>query len=169
MQIKSILIDLLIALTIVNIVGSIVPLTLGGNSMLLNYQAGFLCTFLVVSATFVSYLKNYQLNKDEAEFYDDDRDELDKIDDKHELFEEDENQKEMPQEEKKQKKFSWKKLLLGSQLFFSIYRVIAYGVLGVTVLGLMSRQIFDVFGFLLGVTLFSLATIGFMIMRQRRK
>lgn len=140
-----------------------------GGLWLLNTQVAFICSMLILFASFLSYRGLVQKRLENEEFsYE--RDELDAIDDKHELFEEEPQVKELSAAEikkvlKEEKannsglKNSFLNLFKTLSGALSVYRLLAYGILCIAILVLINKSVFEPFAFLLGLSVLPLGTV----------
>lgn len=160
-----------------NVLLIIVSLILGGL-WLINTQVAFICSMLIIFASFYSY-KGLINKKIEDGDRGDDRDLLDKIDDKFELHEEDElaNEfqddsiskeefKEIYKEERSKTggvKRSFSNLGKSWSGALGVFRLLAYGFLFVAILVLIRKEFFEPIAFLVGLSVVPLATmiVGF--------
>lgn len=159
-----------IALIYLSVDGALIALSMYmGGAWLLNTQVAFICSMLVVFASFYSYkgmiakkLENMEISQE--------RDLLDKIDDKHELFEEEEAQDLMSEEEFKEFYKEERAKLSGTKKSFSnlfkswsgalgIFRLLAYVVLFISVLVLIKNEFFEPIAFIFGISALPLATV----------
>lgn len=140
---------------------------------LLNTQIALIASLFITSGSFFGYkklvlkrLKNYENSED--------RDAIDKIEDPYELYSEVKNEKEIDakelfEEEKKRIK-GFKRSILNfvstSSAFLSIYRVLGYIVLIVSVLVLMDKKIFDPIYFFIGLSIVPISALIFMISKR---
>lgn len=127
---------------------------------LINFEIAYFLSMVVVAATFLAYTKKVKNENSDYAINEDEDDELDKIDDKHELFKK-------IKESTQQKTFNPKRVVLGSKLFFSIYRILAYLFLIVAIVALIKRGYFEVISFLAGTTMFILSTIIFYALEKK--
>ena len=134
-----------------------------GDKWLINTQVAFICSMIIVFASFLSYKSMIERRLENGEIPDE-IDELDKIDDKFGLFREDENieAKELSKEEfvklyKEERKKSSNIKQTFSNLFksgrgvFNPFRLMAYALLCVSMLFLIRNNLFSVIPFLVGI------------------
>ncbi|MBL0709245.1 MAG: hypothetical protein JJW00_09365 [Sulfurimonas sp.] len=134
-----------------------------GGKWLINTQVAFICSMIIVFASFLSYRGMIEKRLENGEIPEQ-RDELDKIDDKYELFSEDENieEKELSKEEfvalyKKERKKnsgikqSFANLLQSGGGVFNPFRLLAYAFLCVAMLFLIRNELFSAIPFLVGI------------------
>lgn len=146
-----------------------------GGLWLINTQVAFICSMLVVFASFLSYKGMIEKRLENGEIPDE-RDELDKIDDKFGLFEEDEENLELSKEEfvkyyKEQRKKSSNIKQSFSNLFksgrgvFNPFRLIAYVFLCIAMLLLIKNNLFSAIPFLVGIGALPISSIvfGFLV------
>lgn len=137
-----------------------------GDLWLINTQVAFICSMLIIFASFFSYkrmIEDRLENTDSIEILQD-RDELDKIDDKYELFteEEDLKEQELTQEEfvklyKKEKKrasgfkHSFSNMFKNRKGLLNPFRILSYAFLCIAVLVLIKNNLFSAVPFFVGV------------------
>jgi len=146
--------------------------SIGGQITMLNTVAGFVSAMLVVAASAFGY---YRLVDGAGEVAANHNlpDITEQIDDKYGLWDEDsevpDDPKELLKEEKtrlKHSKRGLKSIVKTSKPAISIYRLIAYVILIVTVYKLISADIFDAVAFLLGSTVAPLLVAGYLYASQ---
>ncbi len=148
-----------------------------GDLWLINTQVAFICSMIIVFASFLSYKGMIEKRLEDGEIPEQ-RDELDKIDDKHELFSEEENieEKELSKEEfvalyKKERKKSsdikqsFSNLFRSGRGVFNPFRLIAYAFLCFAMLFLIHNGLFLPIAFLVGIGAVPLSSMvfGFLI------
>lgn len=148
-----------------------------GGLWLINTQVAFICSMIVVFASFLSYKGMIEKRLENGEIPEE-KDELDKIDDKYGLFDEDENieKKELSKEEfvklykderKKSSgiKQSFSNLFKSGRGVFNPFRLIAYVLLCVAMLFLIRNEIFSAMPFLVGISAVPISSIvlGFFV------
>ena len=132
-----------------------------GDLWLINTQVAFICSMLIIFASFLSYKGMIEKRLENGEIPDE-VDELDKIDDKFRLFEEDEEDKELSKEEfvkyyKEQRKKSsgfkqsFSNLFKSGRGVFNPFRLIAYAFLCIAMLFLIKNNLFSAIPFLVGI------------------
>jgi len=134
-----------------------------GGLWLINTQAAFICSMIIIFASFFSYKGMIEKRLESGEIPDE-RDELDKIDDKFRLFDEDEDMKEQElskeefvklyKEERKKSagiKQSFLNLFKSGRGIFNPFRLIAYAILCLVVLFLIKNEVFSAIPFLVGI------------------
>ena len=151
-----------------------------GGLWLINTQVAFICSMIVVFASFLSY-KGMIEKRLETGAIPDEVDELDKIDDKFGLFEEkkDLEKEELSKEEfvklyKEEKKKSSGLKRSISNLFksgrgvFNPFRLVAYAFLCIAMLFLIRQNLFSIFPFLVGIAAVPISSIvlGVMLSKQ---
>jgi hypothetical protein len=141
-----------------------------GGTWLLNTQVAFICSILIVFASFISYKGMVEKKLDAGDF-EEPRDLIDEIGDPHELFEEEKekektlNKEEFQeiyrQEREKQKKSkkTFKNLFQSWSGALGIYRLLAYVLLFLAILILIRKGYFNPIAFIVGVSALPLATI----------
>lgn len=157
---QKIVIKFLITTLITAIVCGIVTYSSFGLKSLINFEIAYFLSMIVVIATFLAYSKKVKNEKSDYVIDENEDDELDKIDDKHELFKK-------IKESNSQNTFNLKRMLLGSKLFFSIYRILAYLFLIVAILVLIKKGYFEVISFLIGTTMFIVSTLIFYTLEKK--
>ncbi len=147
-----------------------------GDLWLINTQVAFICSMIIIFASFYSYKGMIEKSLENGAIPDE-RDELDKIDDKFRLFEEeDEEEKELSKEEfvkyyKEQRKRSSGikqsilNLFQSGRGFFNPFRLIAYVLLCVSILFLIRNSMFLAIPFLIGIGAVPLSSLvlGFFL------
>lgn len=148
-----------------------------GGKWLINTQVAFICSMLIIFASFLSYKGLIEKRLESGEIPET-KDELDKIDDKYGLFNEDENIEEMElskeefvklykQERKKSSgiKQTFSNLFKSGRGVFNPFRLIAYALLCISMLFLMRQDLFSAIPFLVGVSAVPVSSIvlGFFI------
>lgn len=134
-----------------------------GDKWLINTQVSFICSMIIIFASFLSYKGMIERRLENGEIPDE-VDELDKIDDKFGLFREDENieAKELSKEEfvklyKEERKKSsgikqtFSNLFKSGKGVFNPFRLIAYALLCIAMLFLIRNELFSVIPFLVGI------------------
>ena len=134
-----------------------------GGKWLINTQVAFICSMIIIFASFLSYKGMIEKRLENGEIPET-RDELDKIDDKYGLFDEDENieEKELSKEEfvklyKEERKKSsgikqtFSNLFKSGRGVFNPFRLIAYTLLCVAMLFLIRQELFSAIPFLVGI------------------
>ncbi len=134
-----------------------------GGEWLINTQVAFICSMIIIFASFLSYKGMIDRSIENGEIPDE-VDELDKIDDKFGLFREDENMeaKELSKEEfvklyKQERKRgvgikqTFSNLFKSGRGVFNPFRLIAYAFLCVAMLFLIRNELFSAIPFLVGV------------------
>lgn len=134
-----------------------------GGLWLINTQVAFICSMIIVFASFLSYKGMIEKRLENGEIPDE-VDELDKIDDKFGLFDETKNleKEELSKEEFVQYYKEEKKKTTGlkrsiSNLFksgrgvFNPFRLVAYTFLCISMLFLIRQNLFSIFPFLVGI------------------
>ena len=134
-----------------------------GGEWLINTQVAFICSMIIIFASFLSYKGMIDRSIENGEIPDE-VDELDKIDDKFGLFREDENMeaKELSKEEfvklyKEERKRgvgikqTFSNLFKSGRGVFNPFRLIAYAFLCVAMLFLIRNELFSAIPFLVGV------------------
>ena len=134
-----------------------------GGKWLINTQVAFICSMIVVFASFLSYKGMIEKSLEDGAIPEE-IDELDKIDDKFGLFREDEDieAKELSKEEfvklyKEERKKSsgikqtFSNLFKSGKGVFNPFRLIAYAFLCVTMLFLIRNELFSAIPFLVGI------------------
>lgn len=154
----------------------ILSLVMGGL-WLINTQVAFICSMIVIFASFASY-KGMIEKKLENGDIGEDRDLLDKIDDKYELFDEDEKEldsqiskdefvKIYKAERKKSSgvKQSFLNLFKSGRGIFNPFRLGAYVLLCLSMLFLIKQELFSALPFLVGIGAVPISSIvlGFFI------
>lgn len=141
-----------------------------GGTWLLNTQIAFICSVLIVFASFISY-KNLVQKRLEDGDVGEERDLLDKIGDEHELFEDEqegqeclnhEDFKEIYKEERvkaKGVKQSFKNLLQSWSGALGLYRLAAYFILFLAIMVLIRKGFFHPIAFIVGISALPLATL----------
>lgn len=142
-----------------------------GGLWLINTQVAFICSMIVVLASFLSY-RGMIFKRLESGEIGDDRELLDTIDDKYGLYESDKEIKEaeLSKEEfaklyKEQRKKSgglkqtFTNLFRSGRGLFSPIRLIAYALLCVAMLFLIRNEFFSAIPFLIGVGVVPLASV----------
>jgi len=136
-----------------------------GGLWLINTQVAFICSMIIVFASFLSY-KGMIEKRLETGQIPDEVDELDKIDDKFGLFDERKNleQEELSKEEfvklykeEKKKTTGFKRSLLNlfksGRGVFNPFRLLAYIFLCISMLFLIKHNLFSIFPFLVGISM----------------
>ena len=145
---------------------------IGGQITILNAVAGYISAMLVVAASAFGY---YRLVDGAGEVATNHNlpDITEQIDDKYGLWDEDsevsDDPKELLQAEKlrlKRSKRGLKSIIKTSKPAISIYRLIAYTVLIVTVYKLISKDCFDAVAFLAGSTAAPLLVAGYLYFKR---
>lgn len=151
----------------------LVSLVFGGY-WLINTQIAFICSMLIVFASFYSYKGMIEKRLEEGDSGDD-RDLLDTIDDKHELFEQEQASDLTAQEFKEIYKTERKKIgglkKSFSNLFKSwsgalgILRLFAYFILFIAIMVMIRKEVFEAIPFLIGLGIIPLCSmlLGFFI------
>ncbi|WP_051505435.1 hypothetical protein [Sulfurospirillum arcachonense] len=134
-----------------------------GGLWLINTQVAFICSMLIIFASFISYKGMVEKRLENGEITQE-RDLLDKIDDKYELFDEDEqaNESQMSKEEfvkfyKQERKKNGGLKQTFSNLFksgrgvFNPFRLGSYVVLCIAMMFLIRQELFSALPFLVGV------------------
>lgn len=134
-----------------------------GGLWLINTQVAFICSMIIIFASFLSYKGMIEKRLENGEIPEE-KDELDKIDDKYGLFDEDESIKEKElskeefvklykQERKKSSgiKQSFSNLFKSGRGVFNPFRLIAYVLLCVSMLFLIRNELFSAIPFLIGI------------------
>jgi len=134
-----------------------------GGLWLINTQVAFICSMIVIFASFLSYKGMIERKLENGEIPEE-RDELDKIDDKYCLFDAEENieQKELSKEEfvklyKEEKKKnagfkqSFSNLFKSGKGIFNPFRLGAYIFLCLAMLFLIRQELFSALPFLVGI------------------
>ncbi|HIP30395.1 MAG TPA: hypothetical protein EYG93_01205 [Sulfurospirillum arcachonense] len=134
-----------------------------GDKWLINTQVSFICSMIIIFASFLSYKGMIERRLENGEIPDE-VDELDKIDDKFGLFREDENieAKELSKEEfvklyKEERKKSsgikqtFSNLFKSGKGVFNPFRLIAYALLCIAMLFLIRNELFSAIPFLVGI------------------
>lgn len=130
-----------------------------GNLWIINTQVAFICSMLIVFASFFSY-KSMVDKRLHAGDIGDDRDLLDSIDDKYELYDDDANEisneefKKVYKEERAKTtgiKKSFINLLQSWSGALSLFRIISYGILFISILLLIKKELFEPIAFLVGI------------------
>ncbi|WOE69235.1 hypothetical protein [Hydrogenimonas thermophila] len=144
----------------------------GGQIALINATAGYISAMLVVAASAFGYYRLVD-GADEVTTNHNLPDITEQIDDKYGLWDEEnevpDDPKELLKEEKlrlKRSKRGLKAIIKTSKPAISIYRLIAYVILIVTVYKLISADIFDAVVFLLGSTVAPLLVAGYLYFRR---
>lgn len=145
---------------------------IGGQITMLNAVAGYISAILVVAASAFGY---YRLVDGAGEVTTNHNlpDITEQIDDKYGLWDEDsevpDDPKELLKEERlrlKRSKRGLKSIIKTSKPAISIYRLVAYIVLIITVYKLISRDCFEAVAFLLGSTASPLLVAGYLYFRR---
>ena len=151
-----------------------------GDLWLINTQVAFICSMIIVFASFLSY-KGMIEKRIKTGQIPDEVDELDKIDDKFGLFEEtkDLEKEELSKEEfvklyKEEKKKSGGLKRSISNLFqsgrgaFNPFRLVAYAFLCISMLFLIRQNFFSIFPFFVGIGAVPISSIvlGFVLSKQ---
>ncbi len=134
-----------------------------GGKWLINTQVAFICSMIIIFASFLSYKGMIEKRLEEGAIPEE-VDELDKIDDKFGLFGEDEDieAKELSKEEfvklyKEERKKSsgikqtFSNLFKSGKGVFNPFRLIAYALLCVAMLFLIRNELFSAIPFLVGI------------------
>jgi len=141
-----------------------------GGLWLINTQVAFICSMLIVFASFYSY-KGMIEKRLESGDLGDDRDLLDKIDDEFELYDEEtkiaqdlsaEEFKELYKEERAKlggTKRSFFNLVKSWSGALSIFRLLSYGFLFVAMLFLIRKEVFEPIAFLVGIGFVPIASL----------
>lgn len=148
----------------------VIGIVLACFSFMLFDQNGFISSlFSYVSSTlimFASFFSFYQKSKNtDAELYIEDEDEDEEFENDSESAQTIEIPKEEP--EYKKKRFSVKNLVLGGSLFFSLYRLFAYGFFIIGFFVLLRHGYFAITGFISGVIVSTLAVVAVFFLTQR--
>jgi len=145
---------------------------MGGQIALINATAGYISAMLVVAASAFGYYRLVD-GADEVTTNHNLPDITEQIDDKYGLWDEEnevlDDPKELLKEEKlrlKRSKRGLKAIIKTSKPAISIYRLVAYVILIVTVYKLISADIFDAVVFLLGSTAAPLLVAGYLYFRR---
>ncbi len=146
-----------------------------GEKWLINTQVAFICSMIVVFASFLSYKGMIERQLENGDIPEQ-RDELDNIDDKYELFDKDETVKELTKEEfvalykqEREKssnlKQSFSNLFKSTNGVFNPFRLIAYAFLSISMLFLIRNGLFSPLPFLIGIGAVPLSSmvLGFLI------
>jgi len=148
-----------------------------GGLWLINTQVAFICSMLIIFASFLSYKGMIERKLENGEIPEE-RDELDKIDDKYCLFDEKENieQKELGKEEfvklyKEEKrknagfKQSFSNLFKSGRGIFNPFRLGAYIFLCLAILFLIKQELFAALPFLVGIGAVPISSLflGFIV------
>lgn len=142
-----------------------------GAAFSLNATLAYVTILFVMGSSFYSsYVK---LSSQTAHAHIDEREELDKIGDRYGVFEEDLEDEidEAEREETKKnspKMFTWSNIMLGSKLFFSLYRLMAYGIMVIVVLYLVRHEMFEPYGFIAGVLAAFIVVVALLGISLRR-
>ncbi len=176
--IKSMKVKMITKLSFVYVSTSLFLIVLSlfmGGLWLINTQVAFICSMLVIIASFFSYKGMIEKRLENGEIPDE-IDELDKIDDKFRLFEEDKKDEELSKEEfvkyyKEERKKnsnlkqSFLNLFKSGSGIFNPFRLIAYVFLCVAMLFLIKNSLFSAIPFLVGIGAVPIASIifGFLI------
>jgi hypothetical protein len=142
-----------------------------GGLWLINTQVAFICSMLVILASFFSYKGMIEKRLENGEIPDE-IDELDKIDDKFRLFEEDNNDDELSKEEfvkyyKEERKKnsnlkqSFLNLFKSGSGIFNPFRLVAYVFLCISMLFLIKNSLFSAIPFLVGIGAVPISSIIF--------
>lgn len=147
---------------------------------MINTQVAFICSMLVIFASFFSYKGMIEKRLENGEIPDE-IDELDKIDDKFRLFEEDKNEEDKNNEELSKEEFvkyykeerkknsnlkrSFLNLFKSGSGIFNPFRLIAYALLCVVILFLIKNSLFSAIPFLIGIGAIPISSLifGFLI------
>lgn len=140
-----------------------------GGTWLLNTQIAFICSILIVFASFISYKNLVQKRLEEGDVSED-RDLLDKIGDEHELFEDEKEENPLNSEDfqaiykderakAKGVKQSFKNLLQSWSGALGLYRVGAYFILFLAIMVLIRKGFFHPIAFIVGISALPLATL----------
>jgi hypothetical protein len=134
-----------------------------GGKWLINTQVAFICSMIIIFASFLSYKGMIEKRLEEGAIPEE-VDELDKIDDKFGLFREDEDfeAKELSKEEfvklyKEERKKSsgikqtFSNLFKSGKGVFNPFRLIAYALLCIAMLFLIRNELFSAIPFLVGI------------------
>ncbi len=148
-----------------------------GGLWLINTQVAFICSMIIILASFFSYKGMIEKRLERGEIGDD-RELLDTIDDKYGLYDSDEEikDKELSKEEfaklyKEQRaknrgmKQTFTNLFKSGRGLFNPIRLLSYALLCVAILFLIRHELFSAIPFLVGVGAVPLASIaiGFFI------
>jgi len=148
-----------------------------GGLWLINTQVAFICSMVIVFASFLSYKGMIEKRLENGEIPED-RDELDAIDDKYGLFDKDENMQDQElskeefvklykQERKKSSniKQTFSNLFKSGKGVFNPFRLIAYACLYIAMLVLIKNELFSAIPFLVGVGAVPVSSIvlGFFV------
>ncbi len=148
-----------------------------GGLWLINTQVAFICSMVIVFASFLSYRGMIEKRLENGEIPEE-RDELDKIDDKYGLFDEDENMeaKDLSKEEfvklyKEERKKSGGIKQTFSNLFksgrgvFNPIRLKSYVLLCISMLFLIKNELFSAIPFLVGISAVPISSmvLGFLL------
>ena len=136
---------------------------------ILNLAVAYISTSLVVTLSFYGYYR--QLPKDhstqEQEIVEDDKYDYDQFyGDKHDLLSDERIDEHVLQDGAKDEKparFSLANLQVGSKIFFSFYRIVAYIVLVIALVWLIDNSYFDPWGYLSGVVINTFAVLSIII------
>jgi len=149
-----------------------------GDTWLLNTQVAFICSLLIVFASFFSYKGMVEKKLDIGDF-EKPRDLVDEIGDPHELFEEEKEEEKLlskeefqeiyRQEREKQKKSkrTFKNLFQSWSGALGIYRLLAYVLLFLAILILIRKEYFNPIAFIVGVSALPFATIISSFLQNR--
>jgi len=148
-----------------------------GGLWLINTQVAFICSMLVIFASFFSYKGMIEQKLENGEIPEE-RDELDKIDDKYSLFNEEDSieEKELTKEEfvkiykeEKKKNKGFKQSILNlfrsGKGIFNPFRLGAYIFLCIAILFLIRQELFSAVPFLVGIGAVPISSLllGFII------
>jgi len=135
---------------VIGSVFSVVALFVFQKSALVSAVFAYTSSSLIMFASFYGFYKKSQ-NIDPMLYMDDDEENEDEdIKKDGEVLREDGAKDE-------KKRFSFKNFTLGNSLFFSVYRLFAYGFFILGFFMILRRGFFDVFGFVSGVLVSTLA------------
>ena len=149
----------------VNIVLIIISYFMGGL-WLINTQVGFICSMIIVIASFFSYRSMIEKRLQNGDIPQE-RDERDKIDDKYQVFNEKKilnNREFMALDKKNRKKASGIKLFFTSlfkskSAIFGPLRIMAYLLFISSIYFLVNNDIFSMLPFLVGVSMVPVSSI----------
>lgn len=170
MKIRSILIVLLsVAIVLYVALGTVVGADFSFNALL-----AYITLLLVMGSSFYSSYAKLKASAGDGVI--EEREELDQIGDRYGVFEEEteaeDAESETAKEEQKKSRpkiFTWSNIMLGSKLFFSLYRLLAYGVMIIAVLYLIRHEIFNPYGFIAGILAAFLAVLALLGVSLKRE
>lgn len=128
-----------------------------GGLFALNLLAAYLSSVMIMTASYFGYRQNLSDKSESAEPVQEwERDIVDDIGNPHGILDEEVAVCALPQQEEARKEskprtFTWGNLMLGSKIFFSLYRIVAYMVLVGVVMALIRQEAFLPWGFMLGI------------------